>query len=417
MRVESIELENFRGFEGARLDFDPKVTLIVGVNGSGKTTLLEALNVMLARVHASITTRPGSGPSYKDSDVRVGASSTSCTVRACIRNEDVAWTLVHTRKGHPSTRTSELAALAPIIRQVQADNEQGRWSLPLAVMYRVTRAPEIPRRIKERHEFGPLSAYDDALAGAGASFRQFFEWFRDRQHQELLDRTERPDHVDSQLQAVRSAVSRLLPGFTDLKVQLTPHRMVVKKHGQHFELDSLSDGERVIIALAGDLARRLALANPSASDPLDCPAVVMIDEVELHLHPGWQRVVVERLRDTFPACQFILTTHSPQVIASVPTKCVRLLEDFEVFEAPVPTEGRDSNAILAELMDAGERPERFAEKLATIERLIDEERFDEARAEMTRLESTWDASAAELVRLHTLMRFVEGRDAVDPEGP
>lgn len=69
----------------------------------------------------------------------------------------------------------------------------------------------------------------------------------------------------------------------------------------------------------------------------------MIDEAELHVHPGWQCIVVEQLRDTFPVCLFILTTHSAQVIASVASRRIRLLKNVQVYAAPAPTEERSSN--------------------------------------------------------------------------
>ena len=96
-----------------------------------------------------------------------------------------------------------------------------------------------------------------------------------------------------------------------------PLRLTVRKGEHRLSLTQLSDGERSFLALLGDMVRRLALANPDLENPLEGHGVVLIDELELHLHPTWQRQVVENLRTTFPNVQFIGTTHSPFVIQSL----------------------------------------------------------------------------------------------------
>ena len=126
--------------------------------------------------------------------------------------------------------------------------------------------------------------------------------------------------------------------------------MVVKKSEQTLYFDQLSDGEKCLLAMTGDIARRLAMANPYADNPLQGGGVVLIDEIELHLHPGWQRRVVPALERTFPNVQFILTTHSPQVLSSVAREQIVLLSGFQAVSRLPYTEGRDSNAILSELM-------------------------------------------------------------------
>jgi predicted ATP-binding protein involved in virulence len=100
-------------------------------------------------------------------------------------------------------------------------------------------------------------------------------------------------------------------------VQPSPLRLLVDKGGQSFDLSQLSDGERSFLALICDLGRRLALANPELSNPLHGAGVALIDELELHLHPKWQREVRDKLLTTFPNVQFVATTHSPFIIQSV----------------------------------------------------------------------------------------------------
>ncbi|WP_438001478.1 AAA family ATPase [Sorangium sp. So ce185] len=131
--------------------------------------------------------------------------------------------------------------------------------------------------------------------------------------------------------------------------------------------------------MAGDLARRMALAAPKAENPLEHPAVVLIDEIELHLHPGLQRAILPRLQEVFPRAQFIITTHSPQVLASLHAANVRVLERFELRTLDRGTWRRDTNRILETAFGDPGRPPEVAAKLSRLRDAVDAERHDDAR--------------------------------------
>ena len=117
----------------------------------------------------------------------------------------------------------------------------------------------------------------------------------------------------------------------------------------------LSDGERGLLAMVFDLTRRLTQANPEMEDPAaEAEAVVLIDEIELHLHPGWQRRIVRNLTETFPKCQFIATTHSPQLIGEVEHDRIQIIADGQVY-SPTHSFGVDSSRVLEEIMGADPR--------------------------------------------------------------
>lgn len=122
---------------------------------------------------------------------------------------------------------------------------------------------------------------------------------------------------DRAVDAISEALTTFLGGFSNLRVEQKPLRLLVDKGRQSFDLSQLSDGERSFLALICDLGRRLALANPEVSNPLHGAGVALIDELELHLHPKWQREVRDKLLATFPNVQFIATTHSPFIIQSM----------------------------------------------------------------------------------------------------
>jgi len=143
--------------------------------------------------------------------------------------------------------------------------------------------------------------------------------------------------------------------------------MEARKENQHFDIRQLSDGEKCLLALAGDLARRLTIANPGMRNPLEGQAVVLIDEAELHLHPEWQHRIVPDLLETFPNCQFVLTTHSPQVLTHVRCENIRCLVQTGQTVAvvqPDGTYGQDSNFLLRTLMGSSCRPKNIDEEIA-----------------------------------------------------
>ncbi|WPB77116.1 AAA family ATPase [Archangium violaceum] len=412
MKVRRLEMTSFRGFRELTLEFNGPMTVMVGTNGAGKTSILDCLAVLLSQVSSGILSGTGHGRRFYESDIQYGQPHTLNSIEAAFGEKLVKWSLALVRKGMPRTASSNLSGLKELITQVQEENARGQYQLPLAIYYPVNRAPEVPSRIREQHEFGPLSAFDQALEGGGRNFRLFFEWFREREDLENQQSRRLQDYGyrDGQLEAVRGAIAGLVPGMWGIQVERAPQRMVILKDdapNARLEVNQLSDGEKTLLAMAGDLGRRLAMANPSLENPLLGEAVVMIDEIELHLHPGWQRMVVERLRKTFPNCQFILTTHSPQVLSQVPAGSVILLDRFQRAEPSTGTLGRDSNSILTEVMGVPERPEATAERIQEIARMIDREQLPEARRALDELAQQLGAHDSEVVRLRSLIGFLD----------
>ena len=219
-------------------------------------------------------------------------------------------------------------------------------------------------------------------------FDRFMSWFKDREDVENEQRVSGGDLTiqDPQLRAIREAVAELMPGFTKLRIQRSPRPvMVVTKAGTQLRLDQLSDGERNLIALTGELARRMAIAAPQSESPRELESVVLIDEIEQHLHPGLQREVLPRLRRAFPNVQFIVTTHSPQVLSTAPRDAIVAVDNFTAHRLDQGAEGRDSNAILGEVFHVPRRPTRQMEQVEAVRRLIDEEQLDEARRQLDEL--------------------------------
>lgn len=419
MRLSKLNVGNFRGFKELELELHPKVTVLVGVNGAGKSTVLDAIALMLTYLLAGVRSGMPDGTPIDASDVKIGEASAGITLAATIGEADATWHVMTTLPGHTRRDRNNLGALEQPIRRAQETVDAGRANLPLAVYYPTNRsALDIPERIKVAHEFPAISAYDGALEGKASDFRGFFEWFRQEEDlaNELAVRQsvlpimppdERP--TVSQLPHVRSAIEALYPGSRNLRIERRPQRMMIDVNNVAFDVAQLSDGEKCLLAMTGDLARRLVLAAPYAERPLEHHAVVLIDEIELHLHPGLQRMILPRLQSVFPNVQWIVSTHSPQVLSSVRAENVRLIEGFAVKRLERATWHRDTNRILEAAFGDYGRPIEVAEKLARLREAVeDEDRHAEARALIADLRAQTEGDDPEVFYFEQLLPPEDG---------
>ena len=274
MKLKQLTLENFRGFKKLELTLDPQLTVLVGANGAGKSSVLDAIAILLSRITSRV--RGGAGRrDIRELDIR------NRTGYAWIQADaDFTWSVLKVKQGYvrPDIPKDSDGFIQHVksIQQVITETFEA-CSIPLFAYYPINRAVlDVPLRIRNSHEFELLEAWDEALTSA-SNFRSFFEWFRNqedieneisrdriRYNQELYD----GECCDISLQAVRCALGCFLPEFERFSVKRNPLRMVVQKHDQEVRVDQLSDGEKCLIALVADIARRLAIANPILEDPL-----------------------------------------------------------------------------------------------------------------------------------------------------
>ena len=384
MRLNSINIEGFRGIPNLQLEFPKQVNVLVGVNGVGKSAVLDCTAILLSRLIGRIRSSAGTGRYFTHSDINNRRQWTRNEIEIAFQGKPLRWSVVKTRRGQQKQSISGLVDLrkdVELFRSKLAEDEAAR--LPLAVYYPVNRAVlDIPLRIRKRHPFDRLAAYDQALSGEWSSFRVFFEWFREREDLENENRLDRPEFRDSQLQAVRTATERFLAGFKGLKVRRSPLRMVVEKHGEELIVNQLSDGEKCTLAMAGDLARRMAIANPAMADPLQGEAVVLIDEIDLHLHPEWQRRIIAALTKTFPKCQFLLSTHSPPILGHLDSKSIWILQSTKSgvnAKRPDDAYGQTTDRILEDIMGVPPRPKEVQNTLNKLFRAIERGEMMEAK--------------------------------------
>ena len=333
MKINKVYLKDFRGISETEIDFGRKSIVLFGINGSGKSSVLHAINLVFERlINRIVQNRFKQSIKMEETDVRVGSSQ--CEVAVDIAFNGKAYSIgrqLDKKLNRQSTvRNKELDAFAnnymEAFESVYDDTSEQQSNIPIYVNYGVNRLVlDVPLRIRKTHVFDPLYTYENAIQST-VNFRTFFEWYRNREDYENEMRSRaNPQFCDIQLEAVRSATEKMMEGFSKLRVTRNPLRMKICKDGVSLDVKQLSDGERCLLALIGDLARRAAMANPIADNPLESEGIVIIDEIELHLHPTLQRRVVATLRAVFPNIQFLISTHSPQVLGDIP-------DDMKVFK-------------------------------------------------------------------------------------
>lgn len=455
MKLRKLTLANFRGFDQIDLDFADDVTVIAGVNGVGKSGVLKALTSALSVAMPKFTVSRESPIGLNDTDVQLGKPGLSMSVTLSLdaakvivdlthaaplaaekaeslrkRRDDLRFATRETKKGSKEVRdindeirlieiqldqASDIATVRILPEDAAVDGDElvaglkDDSSQPLALFYTTSRfLSRLPPALPRTKKIDVATAYDKSLSQLEVSLNDFANWYR-------VVASGAAATKDRLFQQLEQAIETFLPEVRNLVLHDgRPPQFSVTKGGQTLFLEQLSDGERGLLALVFDLTRRLAIANPGSDNPIsEGAALVLIDEVELHLHPKWQRDVLQRLRDAFKACQFVVTTHSPLLLGEVPARCVRFLEfvDGKV-GVTVPTEayGMDANRILQEFMGAPVRNRKVDSELKGLFELIDREHFDAARDVIAALESKLGEDEPELIRASSLIRFLEGAE-------
>ena len=320
MRIRQLNLRNYRVFaEHSPFNFSDRFTVVAGINGRGKTALLDGLAVLCSRFLPHVLSVRSGDRTITPLEVHVGALEAELTMKVNCAGIPLEYQLTYNTKSR-RIKTSRLpATVRRQVKRAYGDPTRADDAAPLAVYYTTDRAGyRMPKVLPLEVPRGQAAAYSGALKSRIVNFRDFMARYSTAIKVELTERRDNPNYLgDHAVAAISLALATFLGGFQNLRVQEEPLRLLVDKAGVTLDLSQLSDGERSFLAMICDLGRRLALANPLLDNPLHGVGVVLIDELELHLHPKWQRGVSEKLRETFPNIQFITTTHSPFVIQAL----------------------------------------------------------------------------------------------------
>ena len=414
MKIDKLSLTNFKSITEAELILNGKSTVFFGINGTGKSSVLRSINLLYANIINQIVNRQELRQKYALTmeDIQYGKSKTIIEAQFCINGREVVpYRRVMVRK--TGKRTHDIDNLKIIANSVQAQyiSDENQGNIPIFVNYGTNRLVlDIPLRIRTHHNFDIYSAYEKAIENR-IDFRTFFEWFRNQEDYENECKIEMGDlhYRDKAFDAVRRAMLAMLDNCSNLRVARKPRlEMKVEKNGILINVSQLSDGEKCTMALFGDLARRLAIANPVLENPLLGEGVVLIDEVELHMHPSWQRQILSKLRETFPNIQFIITTHSPIVLNEVDGDYnVFFMQNEDAINSLVRLDrmdGYDADYILEEFMGTKSMNNKTEKLIGMIYRLIDEKKWEDAESHVKKLECIAGVTNKDVIRANLLIK-------------
>ncbi len=420
MLVKRLTLTHFRGLTNATLDFTPGFNLIVGINGAGKTSVLEALRILLARALPSLTSaRPVPGIGLTSNDITVGHQQTALELQLTCHRQDFTLPLTEQRESTRSNvkrdtgfksigetdadqqaqaegvrrestslrhgkrpavgdprlegtlrgQTNELPNVSGELNPTPEKDVRKLSPEPMILYCSVRRS--IPNTVTPKGKVG--SAHQGAFTiDRGLEVGKIINWWRSK---DAIAKEDPLSRSAKQLLATHAALEKLLPHLKGWKVrgqQLTVEKSVeidtlnmetgqpdTKTETRRLPVEFLSDGERSLVAIGIDIAWRLADLNQKSDTPLEeGTGVVLIDEIDLHLHPQWQRTVIESLRSAFPKLQFICSTHSLFLIQSQRQGNLIRLDQVGDEEEPAEQYHHKSIEDIAEEVQGVEIPQR-----------------------------------------------------------
>ncbi len=320
MKLIHLDLKNFRRYENAKFQFHPQFTVLIGENGRGKTTILDAIAVMLGTYFQGSKIKTGQSVLRKD-DARlifreIGGQvflepqkDVYLIAEAKIEDRHIEW---RRDVGDRGGKAQQIWYQGVLDRDTLVQGK--RKNLPLLLYYGAGRLWDIHRRVTTEKPGSQLDAYRYCL-DPKSDHKSFEKWFKKLSYSELQKR-----QPLSALEAVKPAVLSCIPDATEFYHDTDLDQIVIKL-GQEglVSFNNLSDGYRNMVAMVADIAHRAARLNPhfEGEAAQNTEGIVLIDEIDLHLHPKWQRRVVRDLQNAFPAMQFIATTHSPFILQSL----------------------------------------------------------------------------------------------------
>lgn len=430
MKLDRLTLTDFRCFRSFSLQLDPHLTVLVGQNGAGKTAILDAIAIGLGAFITRVPNVSGKDFNKQSTDIRVfGNEQKRPYTRITIESTNgLKWDRTKRRDQTQKTRESIPSALGVkslneyVDQYVDASNQNDPFQLPIFAYYGTGRGVfDIPKRRRDGHACPPhfldrfvrFDVYKDTL-DAKADFRQFFKYFYFLEQLEKERIVEQKDFTYTlpQLNAIRRAIKIALPYVSTPRIKQNPLRFLIDWHKNNepstLRIEQLSDGYRITLAMIADIAARMAGANPTMNDPLQSEGVILIDEIELHLHPQLQREILSILRRVFANVQYICTTHSAPVVSHIKDGTVFTLRDDSggIQASKIRTYGHDANYLLERVFETSKNPAQIQERLDQCARLIDSDQLAQAKSVLSQLGSEIGSDNPDILYLSGLIEFM-----------
>jgi predicted ATP-binding protein involved in virulence len=471
MRLDSITLKNFRCFESLTVDLHPNLTVLIAKNGAGKTTILDALRIAVWPYVKGfdLGSQTGKSATIQIDDVRLqimkhgNMEPQLPSIVQASGSWPLYWGQVRTWqqwresiKKATNTKSDSLA-VDLLFRHAKTLQKKVRNAEPLGVdlpiicylgtgrlWYEGRYTSNATDVTLDQSEYSRLSGYLNCLTQS-SSFKQFKDWYgwisRSHFEERILAIDKKQDfEPESSLFAaaihvVQQSINALVTeqtGWHDISYSAQYNQQLVLKHAEHgvLPLEFLSDGLRNMVAMVADIAFRCIKLNPhfGRDAATRTSGIVMIDEVDMFLHPQWQQTVIGSLRTAFPKIQFIVTTHSPQVLSTVSSECIRVLHEITNEDgerrmiATTPTEqtrGSASHEVLASVMGTHARPDlKETQQLTKYKALIQQDlhRSEDGLVLLQQLNEHFGSTHPLMKECDRLIRLVEFKRGLPQRG-
>lgn len=422
MRIDRLTIFNFKAFRLREITFDPHFNLIVGDNATGKTSLLDALAIAIDSWFLGMRTAERAGgidtghvhlATYLHGDTATFEKQFPSRIEAqgVVLGASINWARELSREGGKTT-TVEAKEISILAEGADMDVRNGKEiTLPLICSYGTERLWFESRHHNKSSKKGDISPkrpsrFDGYRDCTAFEIQQtiLLEWMKNQ-----FLASKQFEQATNAWNLVKGAIFGCVENATDVYFDPRYNEFVVRQDslGDHL-FSNLSDGQRIMLTLIGDLVRRIVTLNPHLQDKalVETSGIVLIDELDLHLHPKWQRRVIGDLKHTFPKIQFVATTHSPQLIGEALRDEVQILEGGKVTK-PSRSFGVDSSAILDEVMHVSPRNSEIDELLKRLAELIDREELQRAREVLAQVENRLGTNDPEVTGAATLLDLLE----------
>ena len=425
MKIKNIKLKNFRCFEELVIELNERCNVIVGVNGAGKSTILDALAISIGTYFAKIPTAY-SLPIQKEDVLRKSyltgsIISTEYQFPVVISTEGIAngkfieWSReLNGLKNKTTVKNASNLIEVGHIQQQNIQNGVTDTTLPIFAYYGTGRLyKKKNNRITKLDikKSSRLDGYTDALS-LGTNEKQLLRWFEDMTLIKIQEDREIPE-----LKTVKTAIEKCFEignkDVTDVSINYSVKSKDIEvSYRKNNEIEKLplhmfSDGIRITLTMVADIATRMAKLNPQLLDNvLETPGVILIDEIDMHLHPSWQSRIITSLLETFTNIQIITTTHSPIVISNIKSEYLRILKNNEIMN-PSTNYNRELDDIVNNIMEPDYRPEEVRNLINQINQNIDNEELEEAKELLDNLKDILGETDSEVISARNSIELEE----------
>lgn len=410
IKLASVQFLNYMKHRDLSVQFHESFNVIAGRNGSGKTSLLRALSDAILGFTPSIHGASSQGWMGK----RDIAHEVSVTHGGSVRFEPM-YPIIVSASAHVDDSLIEwsvqkasavdipmLIGLRPnrLLKKnntVKTDNLVSD-TLPLMLFYQADRNwPAVTANVMQAatQKVSREDAYINWLSASSDNVT-LQTWIISKTLERLQaaqDAAVSSGQVADELSLVVKAIVAALPECSDIRYDMVKKSIIVKwamdGEVQSVPFEQLSDGQRTIMGLIADIARRMVVLNPHLGSNvcIETPGIILIDELDIHLHPKWQRQIVRGLKDAFPNIQFIAASHSPQILGELTPDEIILLRPGGTAH-PEVSYGLTSSQVLEEIMDASARTPEVESLLAEVFEFLERGELQSAKKTMATLKAT-----------------------------